>query len=64
VLRIRRDWQMPSTRKLMNLAGMTALLPLAERFGTDRAAPPFRIPIPGVRIAWATPNSGSTHDAA
>lgn len=50
----RTDRQMPSVRKLLLHAGLGGLLRASARLGLDRAAPLAPLPIPGVRLVWAT----------
>lgn len=49
----RTDRQMPSVRKVLTHAKLGGLLRAAARFGLD-GAPLGPLPIPGVRIVWAT----------
>lgn len=51
----RTDRQMPSVRKLMTHAGLGAVLRASAKLGLDGTAPLAPLPIPGVRIVWATP---------
>ena len=53
VLRSRTDFQRPSLAKLVSHARLRVVLPLIDRLGLARTSVPIRIPIPGVRIAWA-----------
>lgn len=51
---IRQDMQRPSLQKLFNHARITAFLPLLKSIGLDRAALPFSLPIPSVKLVKAT----------
>jgi SAM-dependent methyltransferase len=60
LLRIARDWQMPSFRKVCNHAKLSPVLPVLEHLGLGGLAFPFPVPVPGVQILWAvSPAPGS-----
>jgi SAM-dependent methyltransferase len=50
----RTDRQMPSVRKLLTHAKLGGLLHATAKLGLEGAAPVAPLPIPGVRIVWAT----------
>lgn len=53
LVRFRGDAQMPTLSKVLAHAQLRTFFPLAKSLGLASCAPPFLLPIPGVRVALA-----------
>lgn len=58
IISMRQDVQCPSLQKLFNHARMSAIIPLLERLNLGKAALPFSLPVPSVKLVKAVSCSG------